>query len=64
MANESQIEKFAREFADDLFGKYDRLVCSLEGEDEGRTGWSKEPVIDNLITLLRAALAASKGDEG
>lgn len=45
----------AREFADDLFGKYDRLVCSRKGEDEGRAGWSKQPVIDNLQIALSAA---------
>jgi hypothetical protein len=50
----------AAEFANDLFGKYDRLVCSRKGEDEGRAGWGKQPVIDNLETMIAAVEIEAK----
>lgn len=54
MGQETEIKRLVTEFVDDLFGDYDRLVCSRAGEDEGRTGWPKQPIIDNLERLIEA----------
>jgi hypothetical protein len=47
--------ELAQEFVDDLFGSYDRLVCSRTDEDEGRAGWSKQPVVDNVQIVIATA---------
>lgn len=62
--NDTEIKKLATEFADDLFGSFDRLICSRKDdeEDEGRAGWSKQPIIDNLERLITSALKQENTD--
>lgn len=46
----------AQEIADYLFNDLglpvERLVLSRKGEDNGRSGWSKQPVIDHIYRRL------------
>lgn len=47
--------EIAKITADNLFGDYDRLVCSRSREDTGRSGWSKQPIIDRIESALTTA---------